>query len=100
MRDVSTGPIDSIEPFSTRLVNFVKFGSGTPIILLHGIAASLHDWDELLPDLAAHDNEVYALDLLGHGASAKPNSRTYHIDWVIAHFLDWMEKIGIPQPVT
>ena len=34
------------------VVNYVKVGRGAPVILAHGLAASLHDWDELLPELA------------------------------------------------
>ena len=47
--------------------NFVQHGSGTPVILVHGIAASLHDWDDLIPELAKNGHASYALDLLGHG---------------------------------
>ena len=32
-------------------VNFVKQGSGTPVVMIHGVAASLHDWDDLIPEL-------------------------------------------------
>ncbi len=53
-------------------VNSVRAGEGAPVILAHGLAASLHDWDALLPELAAHEYAGYALDLLGHGESAKP----------------------------
>ncbi|MCC6569360.1 MAG: alpha/beta fold hydrolase, partial [Anaerolineales bacterium] len=47
--------------------NFVKQGSDSPVILIHGVAASLHDWDELTPELAQNGYASYALDLLGHG---------------------------------
>ena len=34
-------------------VNSVSQGKGAPVIMVHGLAASLHDWDTLLPELAA-----------------------------------------------
>ena len=53
-------------------VNYVQHGAGAPVILTHGLAASLHDWDDLLPELSASGYAGYALDLLGHGESEKP----------------------------
>ena len=47
--------------------NYVKEGDGPPVILIHGLAASLHDWDDLIPELAANGYSAYAPDLLGHG---------------------------------
>ena len=59
--------------------NYVQQGSGSPVVLIHGVAASLHDWDDLTPDLAKNGYASYALDLLGHGDSPKPDSRSYHV---------------------
>ena len=56
--------------FLPTKVNFVQAGEGVPVIMAHGLAASLHDWDELLPELAQNGYAGYALDLLGHGDSA------------------------------
>src|SRR3990172_4590171 len=53
-------------------VNYVQQGKGMPVILTHGMAASLHDWDDLLPELSGSGFAGYALDLLGHGDSHKP----------------------------
>ena len=51
-------------------VNYVQHGEGAPVILTHGLAASLHDWDDLLPDMENAGYAGYALDLLGHGERA------------------------------
>ena len=68
-------------------VNYVQQGTGSPVILVHGLAASLHDWDALLPELASAGYAAYALDLLGHGESFKPLARTeYTVESVFAHF--------------
>ena len=62
--------------------NFVQHGAGTvdptdpagpPVVMVHGIAASLHDWDDLIPELTKNGHTSYALDLLGHGESPKLN---------------------------
>ncbi|MBI3737910.1 MAG: alpha/beta fold hydrolase, partial [Chloroflexi bacterium] len=62
--------------------NFISKGKGSPVILIHGLAASLHDWDFLLPELDKAGYAGYALDLLGHGESPKPDSREYEMDWL------------------
>ncbi|HEY5730605.1 MAG TPA: alpha/beta hydrolase [Anaerolineales bacterium] len=78
--------------------NYVRQGSGSPVIMIHGVAASLHDWDDLIPDLTKNGYTSYALDLLGHGDSPKPNSRAYHIDWVFEHFLNWITSLCLTEP--
>jgi pimeloyl-ACP methyl ester carboxylesterase len=79
-------------------VNFVRQGSGAPVVLVHGVSASLHDWDELIPELTRNGYGSYALDLLGHGDSPKPASRAYHIDWVFEHFLHWVTSLRLTEP--
>ena len=78
--------------------NFVQQGNGTPVIMIHGVAASLHDWDDLIPQLTQNGFASYALDLLGHGESPKLKSRAYHIDWVFEHFLHWMTSLRLTEP--
>jgi pimeloyl-ACP methyl ester carboxylesterase len=67
--------------------NYVQQGEGAPVIMIHGIAASLHDWDELVPELSQNGYACYAPDLLGHGDSPKPQSRAYQMDWIFDHFV-------------
>jgi pimeloyl-ACP methyl ester carboxylesterase len=76
-------------------VNSIEQGKGAPVILVHGLAASLHDWDFLLPELAAAGYHGYALDLLGHGESPKPDSRAYKTKWVYKHFVQWIDSLGL-----
>jgi pimeloyl-ACP methyl ester carboxylesterase len=78
--------------------NFVQHGDGTPVILIHGIAASLHDWDDLTPELTTNGYSSYALDLLGHGDSPKPEFETYQMDWVFQHFEHWMRSLRLTEP--
>lgn len=43
-------------------------GTGSPLVLIHGITESRHSWDPLVDDLA-QDHTVVSLDLRGHGES-------------------------------
>ena len=44
-------------------------GLGTPILLVHGVGASLGSWEEIPFGLRAAGRAVVAVDLLGHGSS-------------------------------
>ena len=69
--------------------------------MVHGLAASLHDWDALLPEFAKHGYSGYALDLLGHGESAKPPKvDDYTGDTVFAHMRDWANSLELNEPAS
>ncbi len=78
-------------------VNYVAEGHGTPVVLIHGLAASLHDWDALTPDLVAAGYATYALDLLGHGDSPKPAVSAYEMDWMVDHFVGWLNGLNLKE---
>jgi pimeloyl-ACP methyl ester carboxylesterase len=51
-------------------IAFERTGSGPPLVLVHGITENHHSWDPLVPALAERF-DVVAVDLRGHGDSAK-----------------------------
>jgi pimeloyl-ACP methyl ester carboxylesterase len=83
----------------TSVVNSIQMGEGPPVILVHGLAASLHDWDALLPELADRGYAGHAVDLLGHGESAKPRQLgQYTSESVFAHMHDWIDSLKLSEP--
>lgn len=54
-------------------IQYTVRGSGRPLVLIHGFGASIGHWRQNIPALAAGGYRVFALDLLGFGASAKPS---------------------------
>jgi pimeloyl-ACP methyl ester carboxylesterase len=52
-------------------VTYRTAGEGPLVVLIHGIAGTSEQWNQVAPLLAEH-YEVLAPDLLGHGQSAKP----------------------------
>ncbi len=58
-------------------INFVKGGSGPPLLLLHGYPQTHVIWHKIAPALAKHFT-VVASDLRGYGDSSKPNTTTDH----------------------
>ncbi|HNE06005.1 MAG TPA: alpha/beta hydrolase [Anaerolineales bacterium] len=84
-----------------RKVNYVHQGAGEPVVMVHGLAASLHDWDDLLPEVSAAGYAGYALDLLGHGESEKPShTHDYSVENAYADFSAWIDSLNISFPIN
>lgn len=67
-------------------------GSGTLLVLLHGIAGTSATWDGLIPRLSGR-LRVLAPDLLGHGESAKPEG-DYSLGAYANVLRDLLEVLG------
>ena len=92
--------MNRIESIDQPLVNAVGMGAGAPVVCIHGLAASLHDWKDLMPALAASGYEAHALDLLGHGESLKPDRmEDYSAEACYAHMAAWIESLRLERPV-
>lgn len=69
--------------------------SQVPIIFVHGFGGSIGHWRQNMSELSKY-HSVYALDLLGFGASDKPNI-DYSIDlWVQQLHEFWQTYVGKP----
>ncbi len=69
-----------------------------PILFLHGFGASIGHWRQNLPFFAEH-RTVYALDLLGFGASEKAPT-SYSVEFWVQQVRDfWQTFIGQPMIV-
>ncbi len=77
---------------------FLRAASGngdTPLILLHGFGASIGHWRNNLEELAQY-HTVYALDLLGFGASEKAIAPYDSVFWAEQVYDFWRTFIGKP----
>ncbi len=54
------------------IVQGAEHGTGGAIVLLHDILGGAFAWSDVLPQLAATNRAVYAIDLLGYGFSDRP----------------------------
>ena len=80
-------------------VNYIAMGDGYPVVLVHGLAASLYDWANLMPALAEAGFRAYALDLLGHGESRKPDEpENYNAENLYGHFARWVKELSLADP--
>lgn len=66
-----------------------------PIIFVHGFGASIEHWRNNLPAIAEY-NTVYAIDLLGFGASIKADTEYSASLWTEQVHDFWRTFIGVP----
>jgi pimeloyl-ACP methyl ester carboxylesterase len=100
---VSTPPLPLVQSRQCQVwqwqgysINYTVEGAGPPLVLLHGFGASIGHWRKNIPVWAAAGYQVFAIDLLGFGASDKPD-REYSMElWqdLVQDF--WREKIDRP----
>jgi pimeloyl-ACP methyl ester carboxylesterase len=94
-----TSPIGAYWQWQGHSVYYVKAGESNaqqpPLLLIHGFGASTDHWRKNIAQLQ-QEFEVWAIDLLGFGRSAKPNIQYSGALWrdQLHHFIT--EVIGKP----
>ncbi len=76
-------------------VGFRRGGEGPALLLIHGIAGSSRAWKHVMPALA-RERTVVALDLIGHGESAKPMG-DYSLGAYASGIRDFMSLLDIDR---
>ena len=78
---------------STRVVD--TGGAGVPVVLVHGLAASVEIWEDVLPALAA-SHRVLAFDLPGFGKASKPDA-SYRAEFFIDELAGFLDALGVER---
>jgi 2-hydroxy-6-oxonona-2,4-dienedioate hydrolase len=73
----------------------LEAGKGAPLILLHGVGGHLEAYARNIEAHARH-YRVYALDMLGHGFTDKPD-KNYEIDDYIEHLRGFCDSLGLER---
>jgi len=71
-------------------------GQGPPLLCIHGFGASMGHWRKNIPVLANAGYQVFAVDLLGFGASDKPALDYNVVLWQRQLYDFWQSKINQP----
>lgn len=75
-----------------------RFGSGPPLVLLHGVGHRRQAWTPVLDRLGKH-REVFCLDFPGFGESPPlPEHLPYEVDTVVPILADFFDRVGIERP--
>lgn len=102
-RSKTTAPApDTAETFVTAgntKLHYVESGSGRPVVMIHGNAGDLHDFEFGTLDLLARTYHVIALDLPGHGLSKMPRKAkgTIQEQAVVLH--QALTALGVKDPI-
>jgi len=76
-------------------IRYWAMGSGSPLLLIHGLGASVEYWQQNIEPLSQHCR-VYAMDLLGFGRSDKPRIE-YSLHYAAQFIADFMDAQGIER---
>ena len=87
-------PIERVRWADTELV-FKRYGSGEPVVLLHGIAGCIDTWEPVIP-LLGQNYQVIAADLPGHGQTLKPRG-DYSVGAFATAVRDLLEALDLPS---
>ncbi len=74
-------------------LRYVEAGAGSPVVLVHGIGRSLHDWSDNI-DAFAQSHRVLAVDMLGFGLSEKPQIQ-YTVDVQAKALCEFMRALKL-----
>src|SRR5213594_367244 len=83
------GEVDGLD------LHYLVDGRGPVVVLVHGLGGFAESWRHTLQGLAGRTT-VYALDLPGFGASAKPRAR-YRLPYFAGALHGFMEALGIRE---
>ena len=85
---------------TTYKINYRVEGpsTGPPILLIHGFGANVNHYRFQFPALAEAGYRVYAIDLLGFGASDKPSNVPYSMELFATIIKDFVETLEPDRP--
>lgn len=73
-------------------------GQDKPLLLIHGLGGRGTNWVTMIPQLVHSGFHVYAIDLLGYGASDKPMDGDFTLSGEERTVLGMMDALHIAQP--
>ena len=80
-------------------LNYVRAGSGRPVVLIHGNPGSYEDYTLAVVERLAQSYYVVAFDRPGHGYSERSNSLDTTVEVQALIIRDALQKLALEQPV-
>ena len=87
-----------LEIENTR-VRYVEAGSGPIVVLIHGNAGSVDDFDFKSLGMLCRDHRVIAVDRPGHGKSDRPNGTAATLKYQTQLLHEALTRLGVTRPV-
>jgi len=80
-------------------VRYVEAGAGPVVVLIHGNAGSVDDFDFESLGLLCRDYRVIAVDRPGHGKSARPSDADANLRYQTRLLHETLSRLGVTHPV-
>jgi pimeloyl-ACP methyl ester carboxylesterase len=82
-------------------VHYIESGTGRAVVMIHGNAGTVGDFEFGAVQLLARDYRVIAIDRPGHGRSERPSGKTATVEYQarLLHLHRTLSDLGIAQPV-
>lgn len=80
-------------------VRYVEAGAGTGVVLIHGNAGSVDDFDFKSLGLLCRDHRVIAVDRPGHGQSERPSDADANLQYQTRLLHETLSQLGVTRPV-
>jgi len=84
-----TAPVNGVELY------YAEYGSGQPVILLHGGLGNSDYWGDLIPAMALH-YRVIVMDSRGHGRSTR-DAQSYGYDLMASDVIGLMDHLKLAR---
>jgi pimeloyl-ACP methyl ester carboxylesterase len=80
-------------------VRYIESGSGPAVVMIHGNAGSIEDFELGVIQALALSYRVIAVDRPGHGKSDRPNETTVNVEYQARLLHQVLLSLGVTQPV-
>jgi pimeloyl-ACP methyl ester carboxylesterase len=92
-------PTDAYLDVDNTRMRYVDAGAGPAVVMIHGNAGSVDDWDFNSMAQLCHEHRLIAIDRPGHGKSDRPGGKaaTLHYQAKLVH--DTLAQLGVMHPV-
>lgn len=80
-------------------VHYIESGTGRPVVLIHGNAGDVEDFEYGVMDLLSENYRVIAIDRPGHGDSDRPKGKEASVEYQAQLLHETFADLGIKRPV-
>src|SRR5258705_2757646 len=80
-------------------VHYIESGTGRPVVMIHGNAGTVEDFEFGAVQLISREYRVFAIDRPGHGTSDRPAGKTATVEYQTELLHRTLSALGIVQPV-
>jgi pimeloyl-ACP methyl ester carboxylesterase len=92
-------PAEHLVTVESLRVHYIESGTGRAVVMIHGNAGAVEDFEFGAVQLLSSDYRVFAIDRPGHGRSDRPPGKTATVESQARLLHQTLSDLGIVQPV-